>query len=218
MILSDKGIRAALARTGEPAEPHHNSIWTDPLSTWFESRPLQPLVIDPLDESRIQPASIDLTLDVEFLIPQSSEYWSPVDLDDVKNTLAKEPPTPVAILPNEGFNLHPQEFCLASTHEYVSIPDDLAARVEGKSSLGRIGLFIHITAGYIDPGFKGKITLEMVNVSPRSITLRPGRAICQLSLLQLSSRAEKPYGHEDLQSKYQDQKSVTGSRYKDSRA
>lgn len=187
-----------------------------------------PLVIDPLDESQIQPASIDLTLDDEFRFQGPEEnrertvmerergegYYTPdlaIDLAHVSRAFETWPLEHETV---DSFRLEPGEFVLGSTAERVEIPDDLCARVEGKSSLGRLGLLVHLTAGYIDPGFKGKITLEIVNVNgDRPIILRPGMPICQLSLIQLTSSAERPYGHESRNSKYQNQTTVQGSRY-----
>jgi dCTP deaminase len=113
----------------------------------------------------------------------------------------------------DEFLLRPHQLLLCSTQEYVDIPYDIQAQVHGKSSLGRLGLLVHVTAGFIDPGFKGKITLEMYNLNNRSILLRAGKSICQLSMTQLTHPAEFPYGHEKLNSKYQDQREVVGSRY-----
>lgn len=171
---------------------------------------LLPIGIDPFDENRLQPASIDLTLANEWLTYPTyapmdvSEYA--IDMDDAK---AVETTRTVA----EAYLLQPHELVLCSTVEYVEIPDDLQAQVHGKSSLGRLGLLVHVTAGFIDPGFKGKITLEMYNLNNRPILLRAGKPICQLSLTALSCPAEFPYGHEKLGSHYQDQREVTGSRY-----
>lgn len=210
MVLSDRDIRWRLKRP--PIEflrvPNH-------------------LIIDPLDESRIQPASIDLTLDNEFhyqgpegqrertvMEVERGYYYAPdlaIDLTNIKDAFETWPLEESG--PVDLFRIEPGEFILGSTVERVEIPADLCARVEGKSSLGRLGLLVHLTAGYIDPGFKGKITLEIVNLNERAIILRPGLSICQLSLIQLSSPAEAPYGHESRQSKYQDQKTVTASRY-----
>lgn len=187
MVLSDRDIRKALC-AGD-------------------------LVVDPLDDNRVQPASIDLTLDRQFLIPHDpSPYPPPIDLSDVAKTLNHEPM--VGVSPDYLY-LAPQEFCLGSTVERVEIPDYLVARVEGKSSLGRLGLIVHATAGYIDPGFKGKITLEIYNLNYRPITLYPGKSICQLSFNRLESPAVYPYGHEKVGSRYQNQTAVTASRYED---
>lgn len=160
--------------------------------------------IDPFDESRVQPASVDLTLADEWLTFPASDHA--IDMDDAKHV---ETEKTIA----EAYLLMPHELILCSTAEYVEIPGDLQAQVHGKSSLGRLGLLVHVTAGFIDPGFKGKITLEMYNLNNRPILLRAGKPICQLSFTALSQPAEFPYGHEKLGSHYQDQREVTGSRY-----
>jgi dCTP deaminase len=203
MVLSDRDLRLAL--DGKRKRKGTTLIYKG-----------SPLVIDPLEESRIQPASIDLTLDDEFHVSrerfsESKVHRSIVDLADIK----KYAPDPYIVRGDHW--IKPGEFVLASTAERVEIPDDLCARVEGKSSLGRLGLLVHLTAGYIDPGFKGKITLEIVNLSQSEIILRPGKAICQLSVIELSSEAEHPYGHESRESKYQNQTKVTASKYDDTR-
>lgn len=193
MVLSDRDIRKALA------EGH--------------------LVIDSLNDDRIQPASVDLTLDYTVLVPPpyfKRSNWPTgahsIDLNNVKGGLDKEP---WETHHTDNFTLSPGEFILGSTIERVEIPDFLVARVEGKSSLGRLGLLVHATAGYIDPGFKGKITLEIYNLNYRTIVLHPEKAICQLSFGSLTSPAEYPYGHEKIGSRYQNQDSVTASRYED---
>lgn len=199
MVLSDKDIRQVLC-AGD-------------------------LVIDPLDDNRVQPASIDLTLDDEFLVPSIVRSWerlhhkivlkpsSPIiDLNDVKESVDAEPMLPRK---DPALLLMPQEFCLGSTVERVEIPNYLVGRIEGKSSLGRLGLMIHATAGYIDPGWKGKITLEIYNLNYRPIILRSGKGICQLSFAYLASPAAYPYGHEKIGSRYQNQTTVTASRYED---
>lgn len=166
--------------------------------------------IEPCEDSQVQPASVDLTLSNEWRVypdpPRNATYITPIDMDHAKRietikTVSAE------------YLLMPHELVLCSTVEYVSIPANVQAQVHGKSSLGRLGLLVHVTAGFIDPGFKGKITLEMYNLNNRPILLRAGKSICQLSLAELSCYAEFPYGHEKLHSKYQDQTEVTGSRY-----
>lgn len=164
------------------------------------------LRIDPLGENAIQPASVDLRL--------GNSFWVfPVDdepLDLFKPLIeGVDRQTIVA----DEYILQPYQFVLATTNERVSMPDDLVARIEGKSSLGRLGLFVHITAGFIDPGFSGNITLELLNVSGRPLKLHAGMKIAQLSLQELSSPAERPYGHPDLGSKYQGQTVATPSLY-----
>lgn len=161
--------------------------------------------IEPCEDHQIQPASIDLTLADEWRVyPRHSS--APIDIDH-----AKEVQTEKIIA--DAYTLQPHQLILCSTIEYVDIPHDIQAQVHGKSSLGRLGLLVHITAGFIDPGFKGKITLEMYNLNKSPIILRAGKPICQLSMTRLSSPAAYPYGHPKLGSKYQDQREVTGSLY-----
>lgn len=153
------------------------------------------IVPPPVDEA-FQPASVDLRLGNEFI------YWtgrSPRDYDKHKIT-------------KDNFLLKQGQFILATTLEYVEIPNWLAAQVDGKSTLGRQGIMVHVTAGFIDPGFKGMITLEIKNVGYETVSLNTGDKICQLILHQLSSPALRPYGHEDLKSRYQFQSGVTEAR------
>jgi dCTP deaminase len=189
-VLADRDLRARL----DAPEVYYPSA----------QNKIARLVCDPRDDARIQPASIDLTLSNEWLtFPEGTEA---IDMDHAKAVGTEKT---VA----EAYLLQPHELILCSTVEYVEIPRDLQAQVHGKSSLGRLGLLVHVTAGFIDPGFRGKITLEMYNLNNRPILLRAGKRICQLSLTQLYSYAERPYGHEDLGSHYQNQTEVTGSRY-----
>jgi dCTP deaminase len=167
---------------------------------------LAPIGITPCRDHQVQPASIDLTLANEWRIYPGTGGCQPIDMNLAKNVETTK------VIADE-YLLRPHELILCSTLEYVDIPYDIQAQVHGKSSLGRLGLLVHITAGFIDPGFKGKITLEMYNLNKRSIILRAGKPICQLSMTKLSSPAEKPYGHPDLGSHYQDQREVVGSRY-----
>jgi dCTP deaminase len=166
------------------------------------------VVIDPLDESCIQPSSVDLRLDRLFRV--FLNHTMPVidvkqDLEDLTRL--------VKIDEGEAFILHPGEFVLGSTYERVSLPDDLVGRIEGKSSLGRLGLLIHSTAGFIDPGFSGHITLELSNVANLPITLYPGMKIGQVSFLRMTTPADVPYGSARAGSKYQGQRGPTPSRY-----
>ena len=155
----------------------------------------------------VQPSSIDVRLDRFFRVFNNARYThiDPALQQDDLTTLVE----PAG---DEPFGLHPGEFVLGSTLEVVSIPDDLAARLEGKSSLGRLGLLTHSTAGFVDPGFSGHITLELSNVANLPITLWPGMKIGQLCLFQLSSPAEHPYGSAVYGSRYQDQRGPTPSR------
>jgi dCTP deaminase len=166
------------------------------------------IVIDPLDEACIQPSSVDLRLDRLFRV--FLNHTMPVidvkeDLEDLTRL--------VEIDEGEAFILHPGEFVLGSTYERVSLPDNLVGRIEGKSSLGRLGLLIHSTAGFIDAGFSGHITLELSNVANLPITLYPTMKIGQVSFLRMTTPADVPYGSARVRSKYQGQRGPTPSRY-----
>jgi dCTP deaminase len=163
--------------------------------------------IDPYDPGMIQPSSIDVRLDKYFRLFDNHKY--PV-IDPAKDQ--PELTRLVEVDPEDGFVLHPGEFVLGSTLETVSLPDDLAARVEGKSSLGRLGLLTHATAGFVDPGFSGHVTLELSNVATLPIILWPGMKIGQLCFFRLSSPAENPYGSAKYGSHYQGQRGPTASR------
>jgi dCTP deaminase len=165
------------------------------------------IIIEPLDLSCIQPASVDLHLDRRLLVFRNTRQ----PFIDVR----KEMPdlTEIEEIPNDApFILHPGEFVLGSTVESVTLPGDIVARLEGKSSLGRLGLLIHSTAGYVDPGWNGHLTLELSNVANLPITLYFGMKIGQISFLQLTTTAENPYGSPALGSKYQGQMEPTASR------
>lgn len=166
------------------------------------------LVIDPLDESCIQPASLDVHLNRKFLVFRNSRQPY-IDVRQSQDDLMEV----VEIAGDTPFILHPGEFVLASTLESVTIPDDIVARLEGKSSLGRLGLLIHSTAGYVDPGWSGQLTLELSNVASLPITLYLGMKIGQLSFLRLTEPAEHLYGSDKLGSKYQGQTEPTASRF-----
>jgi dCTP deaminase len=164
--------------------------------------------IDPLDESCIQPSSVDLRLDKLFRV--FLNHTMPViDVRKDLSDLTRE----VEIDEGDAFILHPGEFVLGSSFEQISLPDDLVARIEGKSSLGRLGLLIHSTAGFIDAGFSGHITLELSNVANLPITLYPGMKIGQVSFLRMTTPADVPYGSAKVGSKYQGQRGPTPSRY-----
>ena len=165
------------------------------------------IVIDPLDPSDIQPASIDVHLDDTVLVFRNSRKPYIDVRQDTSDLTEME-----QISDDNPFILHPGEFVLASTSEHIEIPDDIVARLEGKSSLGRIGLLIHSTAGYVDPGWKGHLTLELSNVANLPVTLYSGMKIGQISFLRLSSPVENPYGSKGLGSKYQGQTQPTASR------
>jgi dCTP deaminase len=162
------------------------------------------IVIDPFDAACVQPSSVDLHVDAEFRVFRNNRY----PFIDVKQE--QDLTELVEVKPDEAFILHPGEFVLGSTLERVAIPDDLVARLEGKSSLGRLGLLIHSTAGYVDPGWDGYLTLELSNVANLPITIYPGMKIGQISFFQLTTAADTPYG--GAGSKYQGQRGPTASR------
>jgi dCTP deaminase len=164
--------------------------------------------IDPFDAASIQPSSVDLHVDSQFRVFANSRY----PYIDVKRPMPDLTEL-VEVGDGEPFILHPGEFVLGSTRERVGIPDDLVARLEGKSSLGRLGLLIHSTAGYVDPGWDGYLTLELSNVANLPITIYPGMKIGQISFFRLSTAAEKPYGSKETGSKYQGQRGPTASRF-----
>ncbi len=164
--------------------------------------------IEPFDTANVQPSSIDLHVDSLFRTFHNHRY----PFIDVKKEMEGLTEM-VEVKPEEAFILHPGEFVLGSTMEYVKLPHDLVARLEGKSSLGRLGLLIHSTAGYVDPGFEGHLTLELSNVANLPITIYPEMKIGQISFFRLTSEAENPYGSKKLGSKYQGQRGPTASRY-----
>lgn len=186
MILSDRDIRLALERGEIVIEPVHDLAL------------------------QIQPCSVDLRLGPTFaLFRQSSTPLIDPDIHQASDFTET-----IEIKDGESFVLHPGEFVLASTVERVVIPDNLLAKVDGRSSLGRLAILIHATAGFVDPGFRGTITLELSNVGKLPVALRPGMRICQISFEQLSSTCERPYGA-SRGSKYQDQVGPTPSRIRD---
>ena len=163
--------------------------------------------LEPYDPSMLQPSSIDVRLDRFFRLFDNHKYPF-IDPSQDQPDLTRL----VEVDPAEPFVLHPGEFVLGSTYETVTLPDDVAARLEGKSSLGRLGLLTHSTAGFIDPGFSGHVTLELSNVATLPITLWPGMKIGQLCVFALSSPAEHPYGSAVYASRYQGQDGPTASR------
>jgi dCTP deaminase len=183
MVLSDRDIRLAIE----------------------EGR----ILIEPFEPRRLQPASVDITLDRRFRVFRSTHH-AYIDLARVPEDITEL----VTVEQGDRFILHPGEFVLGSTFERVRLGDDVVSRVEGKSSLGRLGLLIHSTAGFIDPGWDGHITLELSNVNTIPITLYPGMRIGQLSFFRLTSPAERPYGSAGLGSSYQGQAGPTPSRYR----
>jgi len=165
------------------------------------------IIVNPLGENAIQPASLDIRLDREFRVFRNHRD-SFIDVRAPMETLTEVE----SIDDDQAFVLHPNEFVLGSTIELVELPDDIVARVEGKSSLGRLGLLVHATAGYVDPGWKGKLTMELSNVSNLPIKLYYNMKIGQLSFFELSTPAENPYGSSFIQSKYQNQEGPTASK------
>lgn len=161
-----------------------------------------PSIVVPFDASRVQPASIDLTLSDTFCT--YTDFDEGIDLKSEREYIHYK----ARALTVKAFG-----FSLASTEEVVEIPNDLVARIEGKSSLGRHGVFVHVTAGYIDPGFRGQVTLEIFNANPLPLTLYAGMPVAQLSLHRLDAPCERPYGATGLGSKYQDQVGPMPSRF-----
>ncbi|MBL1067859.1 dCTP deaminase [Streptomyces sp. 7-21] len=163
--------------------------------------------IEPFDPAMVQPSSIDVRLDRYFRVFENHRYPH-IDPSIEQPDLTRM----IEARDDEPFILHPGEFVLASTYEVITLPDDLASRLEGKSSLGRLGLLTHSTAGFIDPGFSGHVTLELSNVATLPIKLWPGMKIGQLCMFRLSSPAENPYGSARVGSRYQNQRGPTPSR------
>lgn len=166
------------------------------------------LGIEPYDPELVQPSSVDVRIDKFFRVFNNSKYTH-IDPKEPMEDLT----TLVEVPAGESFVLHPGEFVLASTLEHFALPHNLAGRLEGKSSLGRLGLLTHSTAGFIDPGFSGHITLELSNVANLPIVLWPDMKIGQMAIFRMSSPAELPYGTQQLGSKYQGQRGPTPSRY-----
>jgi dCTP deaminase len=164
--------------------------------------------IDPYDSSLLQPSSLDVRVDRYFRVFHNARYPY-IDVKQPQEELTEQ----VEVDGDQPFILHPGEFVLASTLERVRLPEDLVGRLEGKSSLGRLGLLIHSTAGFIDAGFEGHMTLELSNVANLPITIYHTMKIGQLSFMQLSEPASAPYGSRELGSKYQGQRGPTPSRY-----
>ncbi|HNA98021.1 MAG TPA: dCTP deaminase [Marmoricola sp.] len=167
----------------------------------------QRIKVDPFDESMIQPSSIDIRLDRYFRVFENHKYPHidpAADQSDLTRMVEPEG--------EDAFILHPGEFVLGSTYEVVTLPDDLAARVEGKSSLGRLGLLTHATAGFVDPGFSGHVTLELANVATLPIKLYPGMKIGQLCFFRLTTPSLHPYGSAKYGSRYQGQRGPTPSK------
>jgi dCTP deaminase len=168
----------------------------------------QRIRIEPWDPAMVQPASVDLKLGTSFRVFHNHRAPA-IDLRDPPAGLTEH----VQIEGDASFVIHPGEFVLGTTVEWVELPDDVVARIEGKSSLGRLGLIVHATAGFVDPGFRGTLTLEITNLTRVPIVLWPGKPIAQLSFMALDQAAERPYGHPDLGSHYHGQSEATESRY-----
>lgn len=164
--------------------------------------------IDPWDPDMVQPASVDLRLGPSFRVFHNHRVAS-IDLADPPSNLTEQ----VDIDEDTPFVIHPGEFVLGRTLERVRMPDDIVSRIEGKSSLGRLGLIVHATAGFVDPGFEGTLTLEITNLTRVPIKLWSGKPIAQLSFMTLDAPAQRPYGHPDLGSHYHGQTDATESRY-----
>lgn len=165
------------------------------------------IVIDPCDPDDIQPSSVDLHLGEDFQVFRNSRYPY-IDPAREQPGLTEQ----VTASVEEPFVLHPGEFALGTTVERIALPDDIVGRLEGKSSLGRLGLLIHSTAGYVDPGWDGRLTLELSNVANLPILLTPGMKIGQISFAEMTTPVDRPYGHPELGSKYQGQERATPSR------
>ncbi len=166
------------------------------------------IVIDPWDDAMVQPASVDVRLGDSFRVFHNYRVTA-IDLREPPRNLTEE----IVVRDGDPFAIHPGEFVLGRTLETVAIPDDIVCRIEGKSSLGRLGLIVHATAGFVDPGFQGSLTLEITNLTRVPIQLYAGLAIAQLSFMALDAPAERPYGSAELGSHYQGQVSATESRY-----
>ena len=165
------------------------------------------IALDPYDASMIQPSSVDVRIDRYFRLFDNHKY-PVIDPAQDQPDLTRL----IEVAPDEPFILHPGEFVLGATFEQVTLADDVAARLEGKSSLGRLGLLTHSTAGFIDPGFSGHVTLELSNMATLPVKLWPGMKIGQLCFFQLSSPAERPYGSAEYKSRYNGQRGPTASR------
>jgi dCTP deaminase len=185
-ILSDKTIKEYLKQGKIGFEPLH-------------------------DEKQIQPSSVDMRLGDEFKVFKviRKPYIDPEDEEDIASYMES-----MIVPEGEAFIIHPNEFALATTLEYVKVPDDLVARVEGRSSMGRLGVTMHVTAGFIDPGFEGKITLEISNIGAMPVALYPGQRVCQIVFETMTTPSELPYGHPERNSKYMGQTRPESSRIK----
>jgi dCTP deaminase len=166
------------------------------------------IVVEPWDEAMLQPASVDIRLGDSFRVFHNYRVTA-IDLREPPRNLTEE----IVVPDGEAFAIHPGEFVLGRTLETVEIPDNIVSRIEGKSSIGRLGLIVHATAGFVDPGFRGSLTLEITNLTRVPIKLYAGLPIAQLSFMALDAPAERPYGSPELGSHYQGQMAATESRY-----
>ncbi|WP_407414279.1 dCTP deaminase [Methanobrevibacter sp.] len=170
------------------------------------------IVINPIiDEKQIQPSSVDMRLGDEFKVFKviRKAYIDPKDEEEIASCMEE-----IKVPEGDAFIIHPNEFALATTAEYVKLPDDIVARVEGRSSIGRLGVTMHVTAGFIDPGFEGNITLEISNIGAMPVALYPGQRVCQIVFETMTTPSELPYGHPDRNSKYMGQTKPESSRVK----
>jgi dCTP deaminase len=202
---------ASHATLAAVAEPAPQSVLSD--GTILRLVEAGRITIDPWDPGRVQPASVDLRLGDSFRVFHNHRTTA-IDLREPPSNLTEE----VLVEDGEPFVIHPGEFALGRTLEWVELPDDIVARIEGKSSIGRLGLIVHATAGFCDPGWKGTLTLELNNLTRVPIKLYAGLPIAQLSFMTLDAPALRPYGHEQLGSHYQGQVEATESRYGGTRA
>lgn len=164
------------------------------------------IIVDPFERKNLQPSSLDLELSEEIRV---FDNWEQGEID----VREKEEPSRVVKIKDKGFVIHPNEFVLGCTQEKFKLPNDVAGKLEGRSSLGRLGLIVHATAGYVDPGFEGWLTLEFSNISRLPIRIYAGMKIAQICFYQMSSEVLAPYGSEKLGSKYQGQKGPTASKH-----
>jgi dCTP deaminase len=197
---------ASHATLAAVAEPAPQSVLSD--GTILRLVEAGRITIDPWDPDRVQPASVDLRLGDSFRVFHNHRTTA-IDLREPPSNLTEE----VVVEDGVPFVIHPGEFALGRTLEWVELPDDIVARIEGKSSIGRLGLIVHATAGFCDPGWKGTLTLELNNLTRVPIKLYAGLPIAQLSFMTLDAPAERPYGSEGLGSHYQGQVAATESRY-----
>lgn len=165
--------------------------------------------IDPFRAEAVQPSSVDLRLGARIRVFANTHRRTVVDLRRPAEDLTEL----VELAPDVPFILHPHEFVLGITHEHIALPDDVVGRLEGKSSLGRLGLLIHSTAGFVDPGWSGRLTLELANILNLPITLYAGMPVAQISFMRLSTPVDRPYGSATLASKYQGDTDPMPSKY-----